>query len=185
MSILSEKYLLWDNYYNIHNEPYILSENEIELQKYLLQKYKDVICKIDKNIDIKCILGTLDETIDPHLLLYFWNRIFKPYKTRVDYLNYEKVIHRVISENIPNILDHQMIHIIEILLPFVLEIKQTFKNIFDNQRIMINIKPSGKVIKFIKPPNFLDKSKQNSKIDVYTLNSKIIFNNSMVKQYYF
>ena len=49
-----------------------------------LQKYKDVICKINKNI--KCSIKSLDENYgDIHLILYFCNRLIKSYKSRDEY----------------------------------------------------------------------------------------------------
>ena len=52
-------------------------------EEYLLQKYKDVICNFNKNI--KYSIKSLDEHFDIHLVLYFWNRLFKSYKSREEY----------------------------------------------------------------------------------------------------
>ena len=185
MSILSEKFLLWNEYYTLHQKSHSLDDIDIELQFLLIELYKNIIKQLNDIIDITQILGMFDENVDPHLLLYLWNFIFKPCKNKIDYLDYDKMIRKVIFIYDSNLEEKQILYIVEILIPFVVEIKKLYKIHFKNEKIMINITPQKKITKFIRPLDKRDNSGNYNKIHVYPINYSFEFSKFIPKQYFF
>ena len=95
------------------------------------------------------------------------------------------MIRKVIFIYDSNLEEKQILYIVEILIPFVVEIKKLYKNHFKNERIMINITPQQKITKFIRPLEKRNSVGNYNKIHVYPINQSINFNKFIPKQYYF
>ena len=108
---------LYHEFYTIHRESHSLTNIDILLKNELLQSYNNIILQI-KDFDISSILGVYDDSHDPHAILYIMNYIFKPYKERIDYDNYEKLITRFLINNINTLSNDQIFNNVEIILPF-------------------------------------------------------------------
>ena len=64
----------------------------------MIELYKNIIKQLNGIINISQILGNIDQFNEPYLLLYVWNFIFKPSKNKCGYLDYEKMIRKIIMK---------------------------------------------------------------------------------------
>lgn len=171
-------------YYKIHNFSYVLNDNDIILQTELLEQYQSILIKLS-NFDMTFILGTFDNTFDPHLMIYFWNYVFKPYKNRKSYDDYNKMIRRFLLVNNNTFTDEEIINITSIILPFVLYIKRKFTHMIRDENIMINMTPFGKWTKLYKNRVMYDENGKFNKIDLFIQGDFNQFNNSFKQKYYY
>ena len=174
----------YTEYYEIRNYCYILTDNDKLLQNELLESYQHILNELSQ-FDMSIVLGKFDDTYDPHLMIYFWNYIFKPFKDRIYYDDYDKMISRFLLANITSLSKEDIDLITTIMLPFVLYIKRKFKYMVCDENIMINITPYGKWTKMYKNKSTFDENGKFNKIDLFIQGDFDQFNNSFTRKYYY